>query len=132
MAFTWTNDLSTGSAVIDSEHKELFNAANKLIDACSNGQGRSAIEPTAKFLLDYVNKHFAHEEELQQKNNYPGYAAHKKFHVDYTRQLKQLISSIPQSGPTISDVGSINKHVALLVTHIRTDDKKLGAFLSGK
>ena len=68
MKYELTKDLETGNAIIDQEHRELFRAVNSLMDACSKGQGRAALEPTMKFLLDYVNKHFSHEEELQQKN----------------------------------------------------------------
>lgn len=127
-----TKELETGNAIIDREHKELFRAVNALIDACSKGQGRAAIEPTIKFLLDYVNKHFSHEEELQQKNKYPNIIAHKQFHVTYTRKLRDIVNAIPAAGPTVSDLSTLNQHIAVLVTHIRTEDKKVGVFLNGK
>ena len=50
-----------------------------MIDACSGGKGRTAMEPAIQFLLSYVDKHFAHEEQLQQMNNYPDIAAHTRF-----------------------------------------------------
>jgi len=132
MRYELTKDLETGNAIIDREHRELFGAVNSLMDACSKGQGRAAIEPTIKFLLDYVNKHFSHEEELQQKNKYPNIAAHKQFHIAYTRKLRDIVNAIPAAGPTMSDLSALNQHIASLVTHIRTEDKKLGAFLNGK
>ena len=61
MKYELTKDLETGNAIIDSEHRQLFNAINQLMDACSSGQGRTKIESTLRFLLDYVDKHFAHE-----------------------------------------------------------------------
>ena len=67
MKYELTKDLETGNAIIDSEHRQLFSAVNQLMDACSSGQGRAKIEPTLRFLLDYVDKHFAHEEQLQQQ-----------------------------------------------------------------
>ncbi len=132
MKYELTKDLETGNAVIDKEHRELFQAVNAMMEACGKGQGRAAIEPTVKFLLDYVNKHFSHEEELQTRNKYPGLAAHRAFHGEYTRKLKALVSAIPAAGPSMTDLAAINQHIALLVTHIRTEDKKLGAFLNGK
>ncbi len=132
MKYELTKALETGNAIIDKEHRELFRAVNSLMDACSKGQGRAAIEPTIKFLLDYVNKHFSHEEELQQKYKYPNIAAHKQFHIGYTRRLKEIVNAIPAAGPTVMNLSSINNHIAALVTHIRTEDKKLGAFLNGK
>jgi len=127
-----TRDLETGNTIIDGEHRELFKAVNAMMDACTKGQGRASIEPTIKFLLDYVNKHFAHEEELQLKSKYPGMASHKQFHADYTRKLRMLAGAIPSAGPSVADLAAINQHIAVLVSHIRTEDKRLGAFLGGK
>lgn len=129
MRYELTNDLKTGNAVIDREHSELLAAVNKLMDACGSGQGRAAITPTVKFLLDYVDKHFAHEEQLQASAKYPGLEAHRAFHRSYTAQLKDIAAKMSDT-PSIADMAKLNTQVALLVTHIRTEDKKLGAFLN--
>lgn len=130
MKYELTKELESGHAIIDGEHRQLFNAVNDLMDACSKGQGRASIEPTMKFLLNYVDKHFAHEEELQQKSGYPGMAAHKQFHRGYTDKLRQLAAAIPHTGPSIADLSNLNQHVGVLVAHIRSEDKRLGAFLN--
>lgn len=52
MKYELTKDLETGNAIIDSEHRQLFNAINQLMDACSSGQGRAKIESTLRFLQD--------------------------------------------------------------------------------
>ncbi len=129
MKYELTKDLETGNAIIDSEHRQLFAAVNHLIDACSSGQGRSKIEPTLRFLLDYVDKHFAHEEQLQQQAKYPEYPSHKMFHDSYKRKLREIGASIPMTGPTVGDLGNLNAHIGVLISHIRTADKKLGTFL---
>ena len=129
MKYELTKELETGNSIIDREHKELFQAVNQMIDACSGGKGRTAMEPAIQFLLSYVDKHFAHEEQLKQMNNYPDIAAHKMFHAGYTRKLREIISAIPAAGPSIADVGKLNQHIAVLVTHIKTEDKKMSTFL---
>lgn len=132
MKYELTKDLETGNVTIDREHRELLQAVNKLMEACSMGKGRAAIEPTLKFLLDYVAKHFAHEETLQMQSKYPNMSTHKQFHAEYTRQLKQIAAGIPAAGPSVTDLSVLNQHIAKLVTHIRTEDKKLGQFLNNK
>ena len=42
MRYELTKDLETGNATIDREHRELFDAVNKLMDACGSGQGRAS------------------------------------------------------------------------------------------
>ena len=122
MKYEVTKDLETGNAIIDGEHRELFRAVNSLMDACGKGQGRAALDPTIKFLLDYVDKHFAHEEQLQ--------AAHKQFHAAYKTKLREIANKIPATGPSIADLGALNGHIAVLVNHIKSEDKRLGAFLN--
>jgi len=130
MRYELTKDLETGNAVIDGEHRELFQAVNRMMDACGSGRGRAEMEPAVKFLLGYVDKHFAHEEQLQQSSRYPGYAAHRAFHENYKKALKEIAAQIPAAGPGVGDLAKLNAHIGLLITHIRSEDKKLGGFLS--
>ena len=44
MRYEVTQDLVTGNALIDSEHRQLFAAVNDLMDACSQGKGRDQIQ----------------------------------------------------------------------------------------
>lgn len=129
MKYELTKDLETGNSVIDSEHRELFRAVNRMMDACASGKGRSAVEPTVQFLLAYVDKHFAHEEQLQIQSKYPNYPNHRQFHEGYKATLHQLAQALPHDNITIADMAKINNHVAVLVSHIRTEDKKVGAFV---
>lgn len=129
MKYELTADLLTGNALIDSEHKELFAAVNQLMDACSQGKGRDNIQQTVQFLNQYVGKHFGDEERLQVTNQYPGYQMHKQFHEGYKRQMMDITQVIVREGPTVKALGDLNRIVAVLVSHIRTEDKKLAAFL---
>lgn len=129
MRYELTRELETGNTMIDKEHRELFEAVNRLMDACSKGQGRSSMEEAVRFLVSYVDKHFSHEEQLQQRSRYDGMALHKVFHAQYKENLKKIVSQIPLIEPSVSDLGNLNKHIAVLVNHIRTEDKKLSAFL---
>lgn len=130
MKYTLTKDLETGNALIDSEHRQLFDAVNKLMDACSQGQGRAQIEKTMHFLTGYVTKHFGDEEQLQVQSKYPGYTAHKQFHEGYKRTLSQVEKQIDTSGATIATLSKLNETIGILVNHIRTEDKKMAAHVN--
>jgi len=129
MAYELTKELETGNGIIDSEHKKLFKAVNDFLDACGKGQGRTSMESVINFLTSYVDHHFSHEEQLQKDSKYPGYLPHKAFHDNYKLKLKELVAKIPESGMSVSDIANMNSHIGVLVTHIKIDDKKLGAFL---
>ncbi len=127
MKYELTKDLETGNKMIDQEHRQLFDALNKLMDACQKGKGRDQIEATAKFLSDYVNKHFSDEEKLQLQTKYPGYQGHKAFHEGYKKSIAAANAELIRQGATISALAELNKEAGILVTHIRTEDKKLAA-----
>lgn len=125
MKYELTPDLLTGSALIDSEHRQLFAAINSLMEDCERGRGRDSIVKTSKFLVDYVAKHFADEEKLQISTKYPGYAGHKAFHEEYKKSLAQTVKKIEADGPTIASLGKLNAAVATIISHIRREDKNL-------
>ncbi len=128
MGYALTKELETGNRIIDGEHRELFRAVNDFLDAC-NSQGKMSLEPSVRFLLQYAGKHFAHEEALLEKSDYPDIAAHKAFHEQYKRDLKESVMKIPVTGPTLTDLVNVNEQIAVLVEHIKTADKKMSRFL---
>lgn len=129
MRYEVTQELITGNALIDSEHRQLFAAVNDLMDACSQGHGREQIQKTVTFLSNYVVKHFQDEENLQVKNKYPDYPAHKTFHDGYRRKLDQTAQALLKEGPTVKALGDLNQVVGVLVAHIRTEDKRLARYI---
>lgn len=131
MKYEITADLLTGNSLIDSEHKQLFEAVNRLLDVFSSKDrsGRDEIMSAATFLVNYVNKHFEHEEELQKKSGWREYDIHLRFHEDYKKNLRKIVDDIPKEGPKIENVSELNVHIVRLITHIRTMDKRLGGFL---
>ena len=56
MVYQFTKDLETGNAAIDSEHRQLIQAINDLLSACSSGKGRGELEKTTQFLSEYTAK----------------------------------------------------------------------------
>lgn len=129
MRYELTKELETGNEMIDIEHKELLHAVNNIVDACNTGKERDIVEPAITFLLTYVDMHFAHEEQLQSDNHYPNMESHKAFHDSYKKQLKEIATQVPLDNPTIKDVEKLNEHIAVLINHIHTEDKKLGTYL---
>ena len=129
MKYELTQDLITGNALIDSEHRQLFDAIDNLLDACAQGKGRDKIHETVTFLNSYVIKHFGDEERLQLSSKYPAYDSHHTFHEGYKRNLSEVTATLGKEGPTIQALGALNQAAGVLVSHIRTEDKKLARFL---
>jgi len=130
MAMQWSSALSVGIEVIDDQHKEIFSKANNLMEACQQGKGKQATGEIIAFLDKYVADHFAGEEKLMQKHNYPEYNIHKSQHEKFEDGFKELKSRFESEGPGLQIVVLTNKIIVnWLVSHINSTDKKLGAFL---
>lgn len=126
MAYKWSGDLLTGNKQIDTEHKELLNAINNLLDACSVGKGRTEVESTVKFLTSYTKTHFSHEEALQRKYNYPDYNNHKKEHTQFIETIEDIQRKLLSNGPSVILVGEVNSKVASwVIRHIKKEDVKV-------
>lgn len=130
MAYQVTNNLLTGNMIIDNEHRQLFDAINKLLDACSKGQGRNQLAETMNFLQKYIEQHFSHEEQLQRQTNYPDAARHKELHDGYKRVVQEIAQELEKNGPTVVLVGKVNSNIAnWLVMHIKREDVKVAAHI---
>lgn len=129
MAIEWTNDLATGSAKIDKQHKEIFVRINDMLDACNQGQGKAKVESLIAFLEDYIFSHFGEEERFMKEHSYPEYAAHKALHDEFIVQLGKLKYTVKTEGVGVHTVIATNQLVVnWFINHIRKVDTKLGAF----
>jgi hemerythrin len=114
MAYQFTKDLETGNPLIDREHRELFEAINRLLDACHRGAGRDEVSKAVRFLQSYVNKHMTH----------------RLYHESYKVVVGNLVAKLEREGPTITLVSEVNTSIAgWLAGHIRSEDKKFAAYL---
>lgn len=130
MAYTLTSDLITNNSMIDTQHKQLFDAINALLDACSKGQGRTEIGKTLDFLSKYVDKHFSDEEKLQIKHSYPEYDKHHKYHEEYKKIIRELQQELEKSGANIALVAKVNTAIGgWLVNHIKREDLKMAKYI---
>ncbi len=127
---TWNDSFQIGVALIDEQHKTLFDAMDALYSACSVGKGRQEVVKTAEFLESYVVKHFSDEEVLQKNSAYPKYPEHKKIHDAFIAQVKNLKNDIAEHGPTIVSVAKMNTMLSgWLLNHIKTVDTELAQYV---
>ena len=72
----WTDKLSVGIEIIDTQHKELFLRINDLVAAIKQSVCKYKIGDVVKFLGDYIIFHFGEEESrriIERANNEAGY-----------------------------------------------------------
>ena len=135
MAFTlaWSPELATGDPLIDTQHQQLFAAANALYDAHRSGKGRKEVEQTMVFLVDYTINHFVEEEMFMQTHDYPEYLAHKELHEAFKDVAQALMQKLFQDGPSDAFINEV--YVAVgewLLNHVRGEDLRIAAYIKAQ
>lgn len=122
--------LVTGNEMIDSQHKELIDKINKLLDSCENGNDKLAAVKTLDYLSDYTDFHFGAEEKLQEEIEYPGYEEHKKEHENLRKVVAELHEMlVEEEGPSPAFVEQVNKNVIeWLYRHIKGFDRSVAEY----
>ena len=130
MTLQWDDSLSVGVEVIDTQHRELFRRFGALIDCCQEKRGEKEIIELLSFLDDYVVFHFAEEQKLMERYDYPGLEDHRREHESFVRRLKSLQQDLDSEGPTRTLVSrTIRILLNWIVKHIKSVDLEFGAFL---
>lgn len=131
MALKWTEELSVGYGLIDSQHKELFVRYNSLLDACKEGKGRDSITPVLEFMVEYVTKHFDEEERFMEKYDFPEKNQHIEEHRELYKHVNDVHKELQERGASVAVITSIN-HTMFnwLLRHVKQTDRKLGYFLA--
>ncbi|MDR2314531.1 MAG: bacteriohemerythrin [Spirochaetaceae bacterium] len=131
--YRWDDSFVSGVRIMDARHKRLFEAVNRLIDACEQGQGQEALAKSLAFLANYTLKHFAEEEKLQQKYGYPEYAAHKQLHDDFKKTVEDFAVELDSRGPSEELVNRLKKEVGgWLITHVKVVDLKMAEIIKAR
>ena len=122
--------LITGNEMIDSQHKELIDKINKLLDSCETSKDKLVAIKTLDYLADYTEFHFGEEEKLQESIEYPGIEAHKKEHDKLREVVKELYEMLEEEeGPSNAFVEQVNLNVIeWLYGHIKTFDRSVAEY----
>ena len=125
----WSVQLSVNIRQIDEQHKKLVSMLNELHDAMLNGKGRDVLSQILDGLAEYTVTHFATEENLMKKYNYPGYVNHKTEHDRFVEKVSEFKEKLSQGQLTLT-MEVLNFLKDWLTSHIMGSDKKYGPFLN--
>ncbi len=129
MHYSFTKELETGNAKIDAEHKELIDAVNKVMSDISQGKGKDSLSSAVTFLNTYTKKHFRNEEQLQASHKYPDIDNHKVWHKTFVDNLQTISNKLLSEGVSTPLVLQLTNTISKLITHIKTEDRKLAAHI---
>ena len=117
----FTDNLVTGNEMIDSQHKELIEKINAVMESCEQSNDKSVAVRTLDYLEDYTNYHFSAEEQLQREIDYPGFQKHKEQHEIFKQTISDLQEMLQEEeGPSPAFVQKVQeKVIEWLYVHIQ-------------
>lgn len=131
MVLIWTEDLSVGNAVIDSDHKKLVELVNDVASAAKTGD-RFTLSRAVKLFRGCINCHFINEEHIAYELGF-FFALHKLAHQNMQIELKLTEHELKEDGIGADHI-SIMEHYAQflrdwLIKHIAEEDMQMKPLL---
>ncbi len=124
----WDESMSTGVAMIDEQHKMLFQSFNQFAEALSQITAREAAGEALDFLQFYAVWHFREEEKEMERSQCPAAEENKRAHAEFIRIFNQFYTQW-QTGIMTSElaVRSYEQLEKWLVDHVMGIDTQLRA-----
>ena len=117
---SWSDDLNTGIAVIDGQHRQIVVMINELHAAQQQGS-REVVAHVIEELVDYTTSHFAFEEAMLEEAGYVFTKAHKRVHELFIRRVDDYRSRFKQGIDVTDELKELLGR--WLFGHIRNDDQ---------
>ena len=128
-AFEWKESYSVKVSAFDNQHKKLFALVTELHTAMASGHGKDVAKDVLDRLVDYTVHHFAAEERLMDRHQYPGYLAHKGEHKALTDKVLAFKKEF-EAGTSNITPQLMTFLQQWLKNHIESVDQKYSAFMN--
>jgi hemerythrin len=129
--FTWSDQMSVGVDLIDSDHKALIALINELHEAFENGDEPELPSDTFGRLIDYIDHHFLREEAVMEACGYPGVRQHKTEHGRFTHEIRYIQDRYVRGEETKAGEDLLNYLKVWLRRHILVDDMAYRPYAEG-
>ena len=86
----WKSQYETGIAIIDEQHKRLFEALEQVQEAVAHGSSKDDIRGLVQGLMADTREHFRTEEAIMAHHGFPDLLAHIREHELLMEKLEDL------------------------------------------
>lgn len=126
----WDESLSMCIPEIDIEHRRFIRLVNDLNEAIVDRLDVDEIRKRMRRVIDDAIEHFAHEEELLRKWNYPKVEEHAGAHAAIIQALNAIMSQFNQERSLYEWVAAGLKVKDALIQHLLVEDMKYRDYCS--
>jgi len=126
---TWRESAESGNALVDREHRELFELSNALLAAILEGRDREGLQGAMDALLRALETHFQDEERVLREAGYPHVAAHAAIHRELLGRARELMARYEAGElPAAELFGFLAYEMA--AQHMLREDRKFFPYLA--
>lgn len=130
MSDTLTDELLTGIASIDEQHRNLFVRAGTIVDALRRSHASSDVRRLLDFLDSYCAEHFQTEEDAMERCHVPDTLKHRTAHKFYRGRVQALREELEAKGASADlAVRARMTLVDLFAEHIKEHDLPMARHL---
>ena len=127
----WDDSMSTGLAIIDEQHKMLFQKCNEFSAVISEITARETAGEILDFLQFYVTWHFGEEEKSMESYQCPLADENKAAHAEFIRTFHQFYLQWQEGTMTPALAGAAYTELEKwLVNHVIYVDTQLHDYVN--
>jgi hemerythrin-like metal-binding protein len=131
MGVTWSERMSVGVPLLDSDHKTLIGLINHLNRSIGDEEEYAAVGSVLQALEEYAAHHFAREEAMMDACRYPLLPRHHGTHAEFTKKVKDLTSRYSQDKSGVRARECLAFLNSWLIDHICTTDMNYRSWVIG-
>jgi len=128
----WNDRLLTGIEAVDTDHRKLVEILNRLYGGMQSGLGREVLDDLFDELLDYTQYHFAREERLFERYDYPLALEHAFAHAKMAKWCTEARADFKRGelpGPSLQVLSYLKDW---LFDHIMETDKRFAEYVAAR
>ncbi len=129
----WRTTYEVGIPEIDEQHRRLVDMINRLygslVDQHLDRFDRAeSFDEAVHEVVSYIKQHFADEQAIMKRIDYPGLHAQKEFHVSF---VERVVAEAKQfdSGDNLAPNPFVRFLRDWLLQHIAIEDRKIGFYM---
>ena len=128
---SWHGAYECGNALIDEQHRGLFNDANNLLGAILSGRPKDEVAALIDRLISDVVKHFKDEEAIFTAAGYPGAKEHAAIHRRLVDDATNLVNRFQAGTLAIGELFQFLAH-DVVARHMLGADREFFPYLTSQ
>lgn len=131
MGVTWSERMSVGVPLLDSDHKTLIGLINHLHRSIGDDEEYASVGSVLQALDEYAAHHFAREEKMMEACRYPLMSQHHGTHANFADKVAAFKARYTDDKTSVRARECLNFLNSWLIDHICTTDMNYRSWLIG-